>query len=314
MMFFRPLLVVALAACVLPAAAQTKPLLILEPGNYSYTIELPPGWSVSAEEALRMNVPFMLFPTGRSLTQSGSIVFINEFCRTPCANIEEPIGIIIKHARTRDSDNKVESATPVTTRDAAPVELRIINSTINKRQVREAFAFINNPGGTAVLSRLAVGDVALWDRDFAAFLTTLQSFRFFDCKPPAPASSAGMCGPDPVIELDPNSFAGRSSIAKQLVATPEGEGYRQDMNRYLGYRHSRTMRDCIANMPDPWTANFEFVANVMPSGVITDLVVQPETNIAKCFTTGLLGTSFPRPPKMEGGEGYPVHMEIRLQP
>lgn len=309
------LLTALLATMAIPFAAhaQTKPSLVVEPGKYSYKVELPSGWSASAEEAQRMKVPLMLFPKGRSFTQSGSMVFINEFCKTPCASVNEPISLIIAHAGTRDPDNKVERPASIKTMDGAPIEFRVITSTINKRQVRDAFAFIGSRG-VVVIARLSVGDVGDWDRDFRDFSSALASLQFFDCKAPTPERSAGLCGPEPVIEIDPASFAGRASVADQLAATPQGNAYRADMYRFLGARHSKTMRDCFVSTTDPWTANFEFVAYVLPSGILTELVVQPETNIASCFTSGLVSYTFPKPPKLEEGDGYPIHMEIRLKP
>lgn len=296
------------------AADDGKPPLVVEAGKYSYTFTLPAGWDTSAEEAKRLKVPLMMFPKNRSFTQSASIVFIDEYCKTPCANSAAPIKSILVHASTRDPESKVEAPLALATRDGAPVELRIINSTIDKRAVREAFAFVTNPGPTLVMVRLAVGDLKVWDRDFQAFIKTLASMQFFDCSTQAISRASGMCGPEPEVNFDPNSFEGRAAVAKALYTTPDGEDYRRLVNEYLSVRHSKTMRDCFRTTEDPWTANFELIGFIDRTGSLIDAVVKPETNIGMCFTTGLLNSIFPKPPRLEESELYPVYLEVRLQP
>lgn len=314
-MMHRLVLLLALATLTLHAGADdVKPPLVIEPGKYSYTFEMPAGWDASAEEAQRLKVPLMIFPQNRSFTQSASIVFIDEYCKTPCANPAEPVRSMLAFANTRDPENKVETPPPIRTKDGAPVELRIINSTVNKRAVREAFAFITNPGSTLVMVRLAVGDVAVWERDFKAFLSAIASFRFFDCTPSTRALESGMCGGPTVTEIDPASFEGRALVAKSMYTLPEGEDYRRLVNEFLATRHSKTMRDCFNTTQDPWTANFELIGFVDSTNSLVDVVVKPETNIATCFATGLLNSIFPKPPKLKETDLYPIYLEVRLQP
>ena len=292
---------------------ENKPPLVLEAGKYSYTFAQPAGWGASAEEAQRLKVPLMLYPEGRSFTQTGSIVFIDEYCKTPCQDLAQPVRSILAFANTRDPQSKAQSLPAMRTKDGSPIELKVIDSTVNQRPVREAFAFIQNPGSTLVMARLAVGDVASWDKDFKAFASALSSFQFFDCSSDK-ARGSGMCGPEPEVEIHPNSFDGRAFAARQLYKTPDGERYRQLVNRYLAAYHSRTMRQCFDATADPWTANFELIGFVRTSGAVISVVVQPETNIAKCFATGLLNSLFPAPPKLEEGDLYPIYLEVRLQP
>jgi hypothetical protein len=312
----RALFVLVSAMFALHALADdSKPPLVVEAGKYSYTFALPAGWEVSEEEAKRLKVPLMMFPQNRSFTQSASIVFIDEYCKTPCANPAEPVRSILAHAKTRDPDFKSQTPSPLQTRDGSAIDLRIVDSTINKRPVREAFAFINNPGSTLVMARLAVGDLAVWDRDFKVFTDTLTGFQFFDCSAAGKGRGLGMCGPEPEVKIDPTSFEGRAAIAKALYATPDGEAYRKLVNQYLAARHSKTMRNCFDTTQDPWTANFELIGFIDKTGSLTDAVVKPETNIATCFATGLLNSIFPFAPKLpEGGDLYPIYMEVRLQP
>lgn len=309
-----PILILLAPAGQAFADDESKPPLVIEAGKYSYTFTLPTGWETSAEEAKRLKVPLMMFPKNRSFTQSASIVFVDEFCKTPCANPANSIKAILAHAIGRDPESKVEAPPALRTKDDAPVELRIVNSTIDKRAVREAFAFIENPGATLVMVRLAVGDLKVWDRDFQAFIRTLASFQFFDCSSPAKSRASGMCGAEPEVNIDPNSFEGRAAVAKVLYTTPEGEDYRKLVNEYLAVRHSKTMRSCFAATEDPWTANFELVGFIDRTGSLIDAVLKPETNIGMCFTTGLLNSIFPKPPKLEESELYPIYLEVRLQP
>lgn len=308
--------VVCAMACAMTGARadEDKPPLVLEAGKYSYTFSLPQGWAVSEQEAQRLKVSLMMFPQNRSFTQSASIVFIDEYCKTPCANPAEPVRAILSFASNRDPASKVNTPAPVKTKDGAAVDLRVIDSTSNNHPVREAFGFIHNPGSALVLVRLAVGDVSTWDRDFAAFLSAIASFQFFDCSTKDKAHASGMCGAEEEVQVDPYSFEGRALVAKHLYETPEGEQYRQTVNRYLGATHSKTMRDCFDKTQDPWTANFELIGFVRTSGALVDVVVKPETNIATCFATGLLNSLFPIPPKLEDGDLYPIYMEVRLQP
>jgi hypothetical protein len=132
---------------VLPAglvAADERHPVVLQPGKYSYTFNVPKGWEASFDQAARFGVRLVFFPKGGNFADSNTIVYINEICKAGCggrlkAAIEQTLGNAIKDSPAL----KVETAASLRTFSGAAVPVRILSGARDPRQAREALSFID---------------------------------------------------------------------------------------------------------------------------------------------------------------------------
>ena len=109
-----------------------------------------------------------------------------------------------------------------------------------------------------------------------------------------------------------SAFAGdisaRIAESKAAEASPEG----REFTRSLWPVYGTAMRNCVppgSNDPANLGA-FVLVGRMSRDGRLTDVEVQPETKISRCFAAQLYQAHFPSPPKSD----YPVHIEMKVTP
>ena len=162
--------------------AQKAPPLVLEPNKYSYTFAVPGGWDFSFDEARPIGARLVLFPTGGSFHSSKSIVYVNEVCRKPC-DLAAEIDRVVSRARAGNPELRVEVPASLRTKDGAIVPVRVMTGARDRRQAKEALAFIQRVD-VVVLTVLTTNDPSAWENDYAAFSSMIGGFQYFDCNSP----------------------------------------------------------------------------------------------------------------------------------
>ena len=98
--------------------------------------------------------------------------------------------------------------------------------------------------------------------------------------------------------------------AKANLSTPAGKAYDVAIAKHFEAQFGPVLSRCFETTPKPDASSFEMVFVLASDGKARDILVWPETNIAKCFTTQLGPASLPVPPK----DGYLAYMEMRIAP
>jgi hypothetical protein len=176
------LLMLLVAGC--PLRPRKPAPLVLHQGRYSYTFDVPAGWEFSFEEEDRLGVPLVFFPKGGSVSDSNTIVYVNETCSTNCSGaFDSIVQTSLERARRDSPDLQVRSAPSIPMTAGGRAEIRVLSGTSDPRRVREALAFIRHDE-TIVLVVLTTKDVGSWDTDYEAFAAIVRGHRFFNCDSP----------------------------------------------------------------------------------------------------------------------------------
>lgn len=98
--------------------------------------------------------------------------------------------------------------------------------------------------------------------------------------------------------------------AKANLATPAGHTYDIAINKHFEEHFGPAMAGCFESTPNPDTSRFEMVFVLASDGKPSEILVWPQTNIAKCFSAKLAGVALPTPPR----DKYLAYMEQKFEP
>jgi hypothetical protein len=96
--------------------------------------------------------------------------------------------------------------------------------------------------------------------------------------------------------------------AKANLETPAGKAYDVAISKHFEDNFGPVLNQCFKTTPKPDASAFEMVVELSGEGKPREILMWPETNIAKCFKTQLSTASLPMPPK----DGYRAYMEMRF--
>jgi len=187
----RTRLVVALLV-VLSGAGRTQaqrevPPLIVAANQYSFTFGVPAGWTFSLEEGRTAGVPLVFFPKGGGFDRSPSIVYVNSVdsaCASTCKGaLLRAIDGVIRESRTGNPGLRVDSAPDIAITAGGKALVRVVSGAMDKRQAREAMAFIEHDA-TILVVVLTTKDPSRWASDYEAFRRIVVGHKFFDCASP----------------------------------------------------------------------------------------------------------------------------------
>ena len=116
----------------------------------------------------------------------------------------------------------------------------------------------------------------------------------------------------PTIVQCANSFEDRVLRAKELEKTPAGKAYQSRMWPKVQPFVAELMQKCVPNDESADLRSFLFIATLSPDGELTQLEVQPETDVSKCFLRGMEHAPFPEPPTALAEGGMPIVLNMRL--
>jgi hypothetical protein len=107
-------------------------------------------------------------------------------------------------------------------------------------------------------------------------------------------------------------FNARVQEAKDLEETPDGKAYQDSMWPVVEPFVAALTKQCIADDAKRDLTSFVWVATIASDGKVHGMEVQPQTGVAKCFSSGMAQAPFPRPPASFADEGMPVTLNMRL--
>jgi hypothetical protein len=171
---------------------ESAPPLILEPGKYSYTFDVPEGWEYSFDQAQEFGARLAFFPKGGGFRSSNSIVYVTEIdglCVANCAGaVPRAIARELQKSREDSPTLKVAIGSSLKIKEGGEARVRILTGANDPRQAKEALAFIEH-NETIVLVVLTTGDTKTWDQDYRAFQEIVSGHKFFNCNSPDLAAS-----------------------------------------------------------------------------------------------------------------------------
>ncbi len=93
------------------------------------------------------------------------------------------------------------------------------------------------------------------------------------------------------------SFQAALAEAKSNAKTAAGAKYDDSFGISFGRRVPDIMVDCTKNASDADLATFDLVAKVASDGSLEDVMVGPETKVARCLRDRMPRSGYPTPPR-----------------
>jgi hypothetical protein len=94
-----------------------------------------------------------------------------------------------------------------------------------------------------------------------------------------------------------DAFARADAEAEAFAATPEGKEYGEAVGRAFGRDHAATINRCAKSTKRPDLSDFDLLMRIDATGVVQDVLVKPETNLAVCVGRVLKGWKVEPPPR-----------------
>jgi hypothetical protein len=109
-----------------------------------------------------------------------------------------------------------------------------------------------------------------------------------------------------------DDFAARVADAKRASSSSEGAKYDASLGPHIG----AAIRACIPpGSNDPANlGSFSLVGRVTATGALKDIEVEPRTKVSLCFADRFGRSQLQSPPGNVGSAGYPVLVEMRINP
>jgi hypothetical protein len=107
-----------------------------------------------------------------------------------------------------------------------------------------------------------------------------------------------------------NDFASRVAAAKALEKTTEGHAWQEALWTKIGNPATDALKDCVASNAPADKTPFTIVATIDAQGRSSNVQVQPETPVAKCFTGQFAVWTLPVPPKKPAP--YPFEIDVSM--
>lgn len=107
-----------------------------------------------------------------------------------------------------------------------------------------------------------------------------------------------------------SGFDARVQAAKALEKNPEGKAWQGALWDKIGNPATDALKDCIASNSPADRTPFTIVATIDAKGRSSDVAVQPETPVAKCFTGQFAVWTLPPPPKKPAP--YPFEIDVSM--
>ena len=173
-------------------SAEGAPPLILEPGKYSYTFGVPPGWEFSFDQAHERGAALAFFPKGGSFNSSSSVIYVNEIgdpCSGDCLSpLAQAIAKTLRDVKADSPTVEIAASEPIKTKDGKQASVRLLKGARDPRDPEhakdsEALAFIAHDE-TILLVVLTARDTNTWEQDYAAFQQVVAGHKFFTCNSP----------------------------------------------------------------------------------------------------------------------------------
>ncbi len=84
--------------------------------------------------------------------------------------------------------------------------------------------------------------------------------------------------------------------ANQDMGTEKGAAYDEAIGKQIETKHTATVSACVQSAGPGEPEPFRVVIVVEKSGAVSEVALDPETEIAKCVRKALLQETFPAPP------------------
>jgi hypothetical protein len=108
-----------------------------------------------------------------------------------------------------------------------------------------------------------------------------------------------------------DTFGDRVQRADALEKTTAGQAYQDVMWPIVHPFVTTLMQQCVPNDPGADLRSFVFVASLSAEAKLSEIEVQPVTEVSKCFAAGMERAPFPKPPPNLAAAGMPITLNMR---
>ena len=260
--------------------------------DWAFAFSTPAGWSSLCRAERLVGVPVAFWPVGSTFADSAVVMYVNVSTK-----VEPSLPDFV-----RSSQSLFRQKAP----NVVFVPLEPIEATPKLRALH--FSASGDPGGNVERITYVEGPTAYFvivlsartpkalEQAQPAFRQLLQSFIPMAATVPAIA----------------DNFAARVAEAKQAASSSDGARFDAALAPHI----KAALEACIPpGSTDPSNLGaFSLVAYVSRDGVPNDVQVDPRTKVSTCFAERFSRSHLPVPPTHKSANGYPVLVEIRVNP
>jgi len=260
--------------------------------DWAFAFSTPAGWSSLCRAERLIGVPVAFWLVGSTFADSAVVMYVNVSTK-----VEPSLPDFV-----RSSQSLFRQKAP----NVVFVPLEPIEATPKLRALH--FSASGDPGGNVERITYVEGPTAYFvivlsarspkalEQAQPAFRQLLQSFIPMAATVPAIA----------------DNFAARVAEAKQAASSSDGARFDAALAPHI----KAALEACIPpGSTDPSNLGaFSLVAYVSRDGVPNDVQVDPRTKVSTCFAERFSRSHLPVPPTHKSANGYPVLVEMRVNP
>jgi hypothetical protein len=256
------------------AAQQEEGVGFLYGENYLFSLKAPPGWIIDNQSGQSHGLQAVFYPVGSSWDQSPVMMYANTADREgeDGQALADYIKGAVSERKQRFPTLRVKDLQTIKTADGKDAVIK--EFTGDKWGNSELVAYIEEKAVFVVVvlnSRMPEA----FAKSQAAFKELVGSYRYLE-------------------KVD--YFTAFQSIAKQQLATAEGQVYERRALAYYSARYGGTLKQCLDTTQNADKKPFSLVLQFTRSGKVSQVLAHPKTNTVQCLSEHLKGDVFPAPP------------------
>jgi len=258
--------------------------------GHAFMVKAPTGWTLDNSAGVSHGLHAVFYPEGSSWSDSPAVMYVNTALRERGVSLDEFIRDEIRRFGQDFGSIHVETSPSIQTGDGKPTTVRALSD--DRRGNRESVAYLEEKK-VFVLFVLTSRDEAAYRDAGSAFRALVQSYTFLTDMPENAAEHFDLI----------------RQIADDNTKTPVGAAYDRQHGEYFGRRHASTMKHCIDSLPDADMRDFHLLIRVAANGKPATILLEPETNVARCLRDSVRGDQYPKPPR----PSYWVHVAMSIR-
>jgi len=110
------------------------------------------------------------------------------------------------------------------------------------------------------------------------------------------------------------SFDKRLASAEAFLSSRKGEPYAKWTHEHVAPRTTPILQKCLESIEGIDKTGFMLVADIGPSGKMSNIDAQPSTNLARCVSHALEAEAFEKPPSRKDGGTFPAIFDLGEHP
>jgi len=261
--------------------------------DHAFNITAADGWVLDNESARQQGLHMLFYPKGEDWSDSPVIVYGRSTGRGPeKAGVKELVKDTVDDFHANGSAGyRALRAADVVIRGGKSVAVYHYQG--DQWGNYEAGAYFVEEGTVNFLVYHARSE-EIFTRYYPDFIAMIRSYN------------------NAFLNINPSSdeeFSQLLLLAKQDVATPQGQEYERNAVEGLGRRMAEVAGGCASFFQPGEAKDFQVIFRITPLGKVADAYTNPANSMASCFV-GLIGRrSYPPPPF----DDFLLHLDMKFQ-